>query len=1372
MDQHNKLPSALKDLIPNHWKHPSFSHVAWPDRSVSAEWLKNLIDYMSSRHIPYSKFPDIPMLLVSSNGIQKYLWKINCNPKPLVQSSSFYSKGISDKLKSFLQSIGVYFVIDSDENINSLVRNRCIDVADSNSIVDRMKCNQRDVLQKFPALSESLYEEMCMILSGYQYQLPDLFKKLPLFKTVGGRFVSAYDSYIVNKSDLPTEWKDSYGNVVLQENITNQYLIQNLCMKRWTYEDVCKNIFNECLTNKDIISLSKGILLRLQSSYSPSRELQSLAMEYVRVKSDSGMLHRPCELFEKIPDLSNLFLNESGKFPDENYTPSVLRMIGLKSVKDVSINDIKQSIVAVQHVKRLRYRVEKVNVILSIIRQHGLSRSINYNFSSWIPIETESPRDYPPSMPWFGTKTTNSIKDCLKTPNEVFLPSYQYLVGSHRYIISSQVSKNFKSCFQGTPYEQRHIGLEESIKQLESLQQFYNPNEKGTFESMVKIIYDFIKNLIKVPRAFPVWHGDGFTTYQRTILIQRNMLDVSPYFFNPPLFVKNTVGNHLLRLGCQNDQFKVYLKTLQEIASGKIGTNNLADTKLALSLVKELATNFIIQVENNRESIFVPVESSELKLVQLDSCHYLDFDSETKFSTSSTDNIIHRQLSSEVARQLGIPNLVCKFFQGDEESLFEPWGQHQEPLTKNLKSILEGYADGLAIVNELIQNADDAGATEVSILYDKRMNENSKSRLISSQMKEWQGPALWVHNNKIFTEDDFKNITKLNAGTKRSEATKIGKFGLGFNAVYHLTDVPSILSGKSLVIFDPHMKYLGHAMKRGEPGIRIALHDRVSEISTFSDQFSVFEGVFGAHINLNSQVKSKIYDGSLFRFPLRNENCARTSEIKKLAYSEAEMRQLLTKVEDSLDVLLLFTQNVAKFSVYELDSTCQDPRNQKLLFSTHKSTNHPIKAVVDHANNNLQRFSEYGLYAAQEKSHTNEIDLTVTNNAVSTKKWVIHSRDSCHETYEYASKYPEEGLLPYCSLAFSLDNKDTKATRAVDGRLFCFLPLPIQNHLPAHVNASFKINKDRLGLKYHTEDEKNFSFEQEDWNDLISKDIGHAYYAILLFFKQKGISFDNFYNLFPNHTDVVKERFSIICLAKLLQLCYEADDAIFPVNKDLWKTWENLRIFDSTVPKVIIGSCISLMNWYFDSMNMQCCCLRLPLNFEALLHRFQFYENLTSLNWDYVIEVMSQQMSNPNFPTQSRNQIIIHLLEERKLDKTKLVHQPCIPTKPNGKLRRPDELVYEESKVSKLYNVTDEVFLDDQFMNFQNYLKSLGMKTEFLSLEMLIDRAKSIEKDFSLEKVKLLLELIGCISISQQNAKLIHQLRQCQFLPVMQKPNN
>jgi hypothetical protein len=38
--------------------------------------------------------------------------------------------------------------------------------------------------------------------------------------------------------------------------------------------------------------------------------------------------------------------------------------------------------------------------------------------------------------------------------------------------------------------------------------------------------------------------------------------------------------------------------------------------------------------------------------------------------------------------------------------------------------------------------------------------------------------------------------------------TFVCRFGLGFNAVYHLTDLPSFVSGQHLVLFDPHAKYL------------------------------------------------------------------------------------------------------------------------------------------------------------------------------------------------------------------------------------------------------------------------------------------------------------------------------------------------------------------------------------------------------------------------------------------------------------------------------------------------------------------------------------------------------------------------------------
>lgn len=32
------------------------------------------------------------------------------------------------------------------------------------------------------------------------------------------------------------------------------------------------------------------------------------------------------------------------------------------------------------------------------------------------------------------------------------------------------------------------------------------------------------------------------------------------------------------------------------------------------------------------------------------------------------------------------------------------------------------------------------------------------------------------------------------------------RFGLGWNAVYHFTDVPSFCSGENIVLFDPHAK--------------------------------------------------------------------------------------------------------------------------------------------------------------------------------------------------------------------------------------------------------------------------------------------------------------------------------------------------------------------------------------------------------------------------------------------------------------------------------------------------------------------------------------------------------------------------------------
>lgn len=73
--------------------------------------------------------------------------------------------------------------------------------------------------------------------------------------------------------------------------------------------------------------------------------------------------------------------------------------------------------------------------------------------------------------------------------------------------------------------------------------------------------------------------------------------------------------------------------------------------------------------------------------------------------------LVHPQLPMSTAHKLGVPTLMSRMLNAEEFSITS-YGQ-REPLTNRLRKLLEDYSDGLAIPKEIIQNADDAGATEV-----------------------------------------------------------------------------------------------------------------------------------------------------------------------------------------------------------------------------------------------------------------------------------------------------------------------------------------------------------------------------------------------------------------------------------------------------------------------------------------------------------------------------------------------------------------------------------------------------------------------------------------------------------------------------------
>jgi len=96
----------------------------------------------------------------------------------------------------------------------------------------------------------------------------------------------------------------------------------------------------------------------------------------------------------------------------------------------------------------------------------------------------------------------------------------------------------------------------------------------------------------------------------------------------------------------------------------------------------------------------------------------------------------------------------------------------------NSHEIIAGlYSDPSHFIYEILQNADDAVATEV------------KFRLTSQSL------SITHNGNKLFDFDDVDSITTVGSSTKKDDINSIGTFGAGFKSVFAITKTPRIHSG-------------------------------------------------------------------------------------------------------------------------------------------------------------------------------------------------------------------------------------------------------------------------------------------------------------------------------------------------------------------------------------------------------------------------------------------------------------------------------------------------------------------------------------------------------------------------------------------------
>jgi sacsin len=136
--------------------------------------------------------------------------------------------------------------------------------------------------------------------------------------------------------------------------------------------------------------------------------------------------------------------------------------------------------------------------------------------------------------------------------------------------------------------------------------------------------------------------------------------------------------------------------------------------------------------------------------------------------------------------------------------------------------MLAAYQCGREQLNKMVQKVDDAGMTTINFIKDPWHDQRrcASTTTACSPKPIWGGGA----------------IQRLDKGRKGTDQNSTGRYGVGFNCFYHLTDVPSFLTGGpdpggSLRVFDPHARtYIVPGATRDEPGWRFTDTTRLKRL--------------------------------------------------------------------------------------------------------------------------------------------------------------------------------------------------------------------------------------------------------------------------------------------------------------------------------------------------------------------------------------------------------------------------------------------------------------------------------------------------------------------------------------------------------------
>ena len=1044
---------------------------------------------------------------------------------------------------------------------------------------------------------------------------------------------------------------------------------------------------------------------------------------------------------------------------------------------------------------------------------------------------------------------------CLLKPSDVKYKQAANIIGSVKPLVKAEPCSKL-TCFFSWDADPAVVDV---VQHLLNVISCYSPHDKPRYIIIAQEMYTFfslanhddvltaLENVKNLPW---IWNGDGFSS-PRFLISQKPPIDLSPYICSLPSEVARFY-ELFEKFGLQEKCDDAFLLEVLHLIKEKYDNQPppptaevRKDLQLSVDILNEIKPNVGDRLPPElQEKVLIPThveDDAYVKLAPVERCMYCEHEWLERSNHDGEEDeemeysYVHPNIPNSTAELLRVPTLMNRMLEPDELDFGEEFGQ-EEKLTRRLSRLLEDYSDGFAVPKELVQNADDAGATEVRFLYDERTNQDAMTCLIDEEMKHCQGPALWAYNDAEFRDEDFKNITKLNGATKEQETEKIGKFGLGFNAVYNLTDVPMFLSRNYFVIFDPHKFYLGKAIRnKSKPGIKINLNKNTKRLRSLSNQFKPFNGIFDCDLHLNKDDYS--YPGTLFRFPLRTREQAIKSEIKQLHYDNEQMKELLKLFASGAKTLLLFTQNVVRVSIYHLpkDSNLFCPPS--LLFEVSKSLcregirrelSFPVS--LSHAAKKLSKEEQYLLQQCNflqassvvakngggaDSSMPAVLSSALTINIKSTttesgkpfveaepymsdesQTWLVASSMGKGLTVQF--KKDDKSLLPSAGVAARLTFDDCGKLLPVPvvdqvaadvqrplGKLFCYLPLPIKSGLPVHVNGAFAVASSRRSLKEKTADDKDSM--GVEWNKSLMQDsVCEAYLDLLEDFKTLASDKYQFYSLWPRACEV--EQNCEPLARSFYQSLASGGYSLFS-NGSQWVDIDHVVFLEPNFrydPK--IGELSFEVLKFFKKEDT----VIIDLSAEVY-QSFVSYDLVTKIQEkNYDKSKFFRELFFPNIasvPPHLRDHLVLYALDDKDGEFDDLIKSyACIPTTPNGrKLKCPAQLINPTKLAASLFSPEDEMFPSGTRDTFQNGLRlakleELGMLADDLPWPQLAERAQSISllsdhcSESALKRTKDLIDHLERNLMNGNENRASFESREtflhARFLPVLQRPKS